>query len=164
MDDKAANRKGLELLEIDQDENRFLEGLNDADLFVNFNNDLFRTGSDEKVKALLKSTARISVCSHDYEVFRRSDVILPSASYSEYGGTIISEQGILQKFEKAVFKDADPKDVLEITRLLGGAITDANRAWKGIRQSIEALADVEPEKIPAEGLNLAASEAENVSA
>ena len=163
-DDKAANRRGLELLEIDQDEGRFLEALADADLFVNFNNDLFRKGGDEKLKTLLASTERIAVCSHDCEVFRNSAVILPAASYSEYGGTIVNEQNIIQKFAKAVFKNKDPKDILEITRLLGGAITDANRAWRGIRQSVEALAGVDPEQIPAEGLNLAASEAENVSA
>ena len=163
-DDKAANRKGLELLEIDQDQDHFLEWLNDADLFINFNNDLLRNTIDDKLKTLLASTDRIAVCSHDYEVFRNSAVILPTASYSEYGGTVISEQGILQKFEKAVFKNEEPKDILEITRLLGGAITDASRAWRGIRQSIEALAGVDLEHIPAEGLNLAASEAENVSA
>ncbi len=91
-------------------------------------------------------------------------MLLPTASYSEYGGTIVNEDYVLQRFEKSLFKNQDPKDILEITRLLGGAIIDASHAWPGIRQSVASLADIDPEAIPAEGINLQNSEDTDVGA
>ena len=163
-DDKAANRKGLELLEIETDRGHFIETLSDADLFINFDNDLFNSEVNEEIKPLLQSTENIAVCSHSYEVFEHASIVLPTASYSEYGGIVINEDAILQKFKKAVFKNADPIDIMEITRLLGGAVTNVSLAWRGIRKSVAALSDVDPESIPAEGLKLATLEGAHVSA
>ena len=163
-DDKAANRKGLELLDIDSSKEQFINTLQYTDLLVNFNNDLFYGGVDEELKAQLDKTQSIAVCSHQLPVFESATIVLPAASYSEYGGTIVNEDYVLQRFEKALFKNEDPRDVLEITRLLGGAIIDAPHAWPGIRQSVARLADIDPETIPAEGLNLQNSEDTNVGA
>jgi NADH-quinone oxidoreductase subunit G len=163
-DDKAANRKGLELLDIDSSKEQFVDTLQYTDLLVNFNNDLFYGGVDEELKAQLDKTQSIAVCSHQLPVFESATIVLPTASYSEYGGTILNEDYVLQRFEKALFKNEDPRDVLEITRLLGGAIIDAPHAWPGIRQSVARLANIDPETIPTEGLNLQNSEDTNVGA
>ncbi len=163
-DDKAANRRGLELLEIDSSREQFLSGLQHTDLLVNFNNDLFFGGVDEELKSLLDKTQSIAVCSHQLQVYESASLVLPTASYSEYGGTIINEDNVLQRFEKALFKNEDPHDILEITRLLGGAISDGPHAWPGIKQSVACLADIDPQAIPAEGINLQNSEDTNVGA
>ena len=161
-DDKAANRKGLELLDIDSSRESFLAALNDADLLVNFNNDLFFSDSNEDLKPLFAGKNCIAVCSHALPLVKQAAIILPCASYSEYGGTLVNEDGVLQRFNKALTKNDEPNDILEITRLLGGAIADAARAWPGIRQSVEVLSDVQPEHIPAEGLKLQSSEEPHV--
>ena len=162
-DDKAANRRGLELLSINQERDEFIKRLSDADLFINFDNDLLCNGEDEDVVSLLNLTECIAVCSHAYPIFKRSSIILPTASYSEYGGIIINEDGVLQRFLRAVNKNQAPRDILEITRLLGGAVTDNGRAWRGIRKSVPALADVDPDRLPVEGITIAVSEAADVT-
>ena len=160
-DDKSANRRGLELLSIDCDKEGFMAALGDADLLVNFNNDLFVDDSNADLAPLLDVKDSIAICSHDRALFRKAGIVIPVASYSEYSGSVVNEAGILQQFEKAVLRNEDPKDILEITRLLGGAIADAQRAWPGIRQSVEALAEIDPGQIPAEGLKLEISEEAN---
>jgi NADH-quinone oxidoreductase subunit G len=91
-------------------------------------------------------------------------VALPVASYSEYDGTIVNEDNILQSFNKVVCKNEEPKDILEITLLLGGAIHNARQAWPGIKTSVPLLADIQQDQIPAEGLQLTESEEAHVSA
>ncbi len=162
QDDKAANRKGLELLGIDSSKESFMAALQDADLLVNFNNDLFFSNINDELRPLLDSKECIAVCSHARKLFEKAAIIIPTASYSEYGGTIVNGDGVLQLFRKAVTKNDDPHDILEITRLLGGAIVDAARAWPGIRQSVAVLSAVQPEQIPAEGLKLQSSEEPHV--
>jgi len=154
-DDKAVNRMGLSLLEIDTDKEAFKAALDRCDLFVNFNNDLFFSNINDDLKPLLESVDCVSVCSHALPAYQSSSIIVPTASFSEYGGVIVNEDGVLQRFSKAVEKNVDLPDIVEITRLLGGAITDWTRSWPGIRQSVPLLSDVQPDQIPAEGLKLA---------
>lgn len=163
-DDKAANRRGLELIGIKTDRESFIEALQKTDLFVNFNNDLYFSGVDEEIDALLGTVQSIAVCSHQRDVFKKASIILPIASYSEYGGTIINQDYVLQAFAKAVVKNEAGKDMLEVTRLLGGAVIDARHAWPGIRKSVACLADVDPAAIPAEGIKLQTGENGNVGA
>ncbi len=162
-DDKGANRRGLELLEIERDKTSFSAALEKCDLFINFDNDLFFTDVNDDLKPLLDAVQSIAVCSHDLPAFSSSTIVLPTASYSEYDGVVVNGDGVLQRFSKAVYKNEDPADIVEITRLLGGAITDWTRSWPGIRQSVPLLSDVRPEQIPAEGLKLAESEDSHVT-
>ncbi len=160
-DDKAANRRGLDLLEIERDKPSFSAALETCDLFINFDNDLFFTEVNDDLKPLLAASESIAVCSHALPAFSSSTIVLPTASYSEYDGVVVNGDGVLQRFSKAVYKNEDPADIVEITRLLGGAITDWTRSWPGIRQSVPLLSDVRPEQIPAEGLTLVESEDSN---
>ena len=157
-DDKAANRKGLELFDIETDKSLMMAALDRCDLFINFDNNLFFSDINDDLKPLLKHADCISVCSHDLPVFQSSSIIIPTASYSEYDGVIVNDEGILQRFSKAVYKNNGAPDIVEITRLLGGAITDWTRSWPGIRQSVPLLAEVQPDQIPAEGLKIGDSE------
>lgn len=163
-DDKAANRKGLELLGIDTGRETLITALQQTDLLVNFNNDLYFSGVDEEIASLIDKVPSIAVCSHALEVFKTASIILPIASYSEYGGTIVNEDYILQAFEKAVSKEEERKDILEVTRLLGGAVIDTQHAWPGIKQSVDRLVAIDPEAIPAEGIKLQTGEDANVGA
>lgn len=161
-DDKAANRKGLELLEISTDRAAFESELKESDLFINFDNDLFFTECNEALKPLLENKFYIAICSRQLPIFSTASILLPTASYSEYGGSVINENGVLQTFSKTVIKNIVRHDILEITSLLGGDVPDAERAWSGIRKSVPILADLQPEHIPAEGLKLTTSEDKHV--
>jgi len=163
-DDKSANRKGLELLEVDSDKAGFEAALADCDLVISFDNDLFRFESNDELKPVLAAKKVIAISSHTNQLTDLGTVVLPVASYSEYGGCIVNEDGILQSFSPAVRKNEAPVDVLEVTRMLGGAVGDSVQAWPGMRTTVPVLADVQPDLIPAEGLQLSMSEEGHVSA
>ena len=61
---------------------------------------------------------------------------------------------MLQRFEQAVKKNDPPRDILEVTRLLGGAIKNGAQSWPGMKTQVPALAAVNPDEIPEEGLQL----------
>jgi len=162
-DDKAANRRGLQLLRINTEKDAFYKALETTDLFINFDNDLFFSEVDESLKFQLEKTQHIAICSHALQVHTMASIIIPTASYTEYDGVVVNDDWILQRFSKAVFKNDDPRDIVEITRLLGGAIVDWKHAWPGIRQTVPLLANVQPDQIPAEGIKLSDSEDPDVS-
>lgn len=159
-DDKAANRSGLKLLDIDHDKESFEQALKDCDLLISFKNDLFRFGCGAEFREQVAAKKVLVVSSHINDMVARCLVALPIASYSEYGGTIVNEDYVLQQFEAAVKKNEPPKDILEITRMLGGAVRDADQAWPGMKTQVAELAEVNPDEIPAEGLQLIADSEE----
>jgi NADH-quinone oxidoreductase subunit G len=163
-DDKSANRKGLKLLDIDCDKESFSEALQKCDLLISFDNDLFRFDNNSEFKSLVESKKILAISSHHNSLTQASVVALPVSSYSEYDGTIISEDSVLQVFRGVVHKNEEQCDILEVTRLLGGAVRNAEQAWPGIRTKVSVLADVQPDQIPAEGLQLTESEEAHVSA
>ncbi len=163
-EDKSANRRGLELLAIKQDRAHLLETLGNADLVLNFDNDFHFSAHDIEVAKLLSEKDYVAICSHRLTAFETASVVIPIASYSEYDGVIINHDDVIQRFSRAVHKNNPPKDIVEITRLLGGAITDWKRAWPGIRQTISLLREVEPDQIPEEGMKLMNSGEPDVTA
>ncbi len=164
-DDKSANRRGLELLGIASSRESFDSALQECDLVVSFDNDLHKFELDKDVQNAIAGKKIVAISTHHNEMTKASVVALPVASYSEYGGSVINEDNILQRFEKAVVKNEEPKDVLEITRLLGGEIHSAEQAWPGMKTVAQVLAAIQPDQIPSEGLDLTKdSEGANVSA
>ena len=163
-DDKSANRRGLELLAIDTGKDAFLEALKGCDLLISFDNDLFRFGQNEEMREMIAATRVLAVSSRTGGLTELAEVALPVASYSEYGGTIVSEFNILQSFGPAVRKNEERIDILEVTRLLGGAVRDNAQAWPGMKTTVPQLAEVHPDRIPAEGLQLSGNEESHVSA
>lgn len=163
-DDKSANRRGLELLGIDCSRESFLAALERCDLLITFDNDLFALGNNSELRERLANTRTIAVSSHVNGMTAGSLVALPVASYSEYSGSIVNTANILQSFTRAVRKNNDPVDILEVTRLLGGAVRDNAQAWPGMRTSVAELAEVNPQQIPSEGLQLPVQEGAHVSA
>jgi NADH-quinone oxidoreductase subunit G len=93
-----------------------------------------------------------------------ADMAIPVASYSEYTGTVINCDNILQRFGKAITKNEDLADICEIACQLGSPLQSDEQRFSELQQIISALGEFEPDKIPAEGLNLNDSEAANVTA
>jgi NADH-quinone oxidoreductase subunit G len=163
-DDKSANRAGLKLLDIESDRKTFEAALLACDLLVSFDNDLFHDENNGELREMVGSRRIIAISSHTNVLTEKSMVALPVASYSEYDGSIVNEKYVLQAFTRAVQKNEERIDILEVTRMLGGAIRDKGQAWPGIKTTVPELAEVQPDQIPAEGLQLTVSEEAHVSA
>jgi NADH-quinone oxidoreductase subunit G len=84
---------------------------------------------------------------------------IPVSSYSEYSGSIINCDGILQSFSAAVVKKTKQPGIGEVAAKLGGPVQTSAEAFAELVQKVEALKDVQLAGIPAQGLNLNASEA-----
>jgi NADH-quinone oxidoreductase subunit G len=163
QDDKSANRAGLTLLGIDCTREGFEQGLREAKLLINFNNDLTLTYDESALKKLLQGTKVIAVSSHDNKCTAMADMAIPVASYSEYAGSVINCDNILQKFDKAITKNHDPEDICTIASRLGGLVAGPEERFAVLQQFTSALKNLKPDQIPAEGLKLNDSEAANVT-
>ncbi|NOR23339.1 MAG: 2Fe-2S iron-sulfur cluster binding domain-containing protein [Desulforhopalus sp.] len=164
QDDKAANRAGLVLLGIDCSKDGFETAVQESSLLINFNNDLILSSKDSDLKKLLKETKIVALATHDNQCTGMADMAIPVASYSEYTGTVINCDNILQRFGKAITKNEDLADICEIACQLGSPLQSDEQRFSELQQIISALGEFEPDKIPAEGLNLNDSEAANVTA
>lgn len=164
QDDKSANRAGLALLGIDCSKAGFEKAVQEAQLIINCNNDLSLSYEAGELKKLLRETKVIAVATHDNDCTALADIAIPVASASEYAGSVVNCDNILQRFTKAITKNDDLADISRIAVLLGSPLQSDEQRWSEIQQYISALKEIGPDKIPAEGLNLKKSEAANVTA
>ncbi|MFH0783089.1 MAG: 2Fe-2S iron-sulfur cluster-binding protein [Pseudomonadota bacterium] len=164
QDDKSANRAGLMLLGIDCSRENFEKAIQEAKLFINFNNDLSFSYGDSELKKLFKDTKVIAIASHDNSFTTMADIALPVATSSEYGGSLINCDNILQTFIGAVTRNHNPLDVGAIAAKLGSSLQSQEEQFAELRKYISILKDFEAYTLPAEGLKLTDSEAANVTA
>jgi len=163
QDDKSANRAGLELLGIDTTMEGFVRALEDTDLLVNFNNTRVlpaSAGFAEKFASL----PIVAISSHDGTTVEGAAVALPASSFSEYGGTVINRDHILQRFAPAVVKNRPAPDMLDLLRQLGCALTGRAALDTAMQGAIPRLAGIDLSVIPEEGLNLKEKETDDVTA
>ncbi len=158
QDDKAANRAGLEMLGIDTSRETFEAQVSGADLLVVFDNDLALSLDESALNDLASTTKIVVVGSYDGDLVSRASIVYPVASYTEYDGTVVSCDSIVQTFNKAVRKNDPLEDIVAVAGLLGCEIGNNQEAWTAIRGSVEALKDVAPEMIPEQGLALTLDE------
>lgn len=163
-DDKSANRAGLTLLGIDCSQENFERAVQDAQLLINFNNDLTRSYSDSELKNLFKDTKVITASSHDDPLSAMADIAIPVATSSEYAGSVINCNNILQTFSGAVARNHKPADIAEIAVKLGSPLKSRNEQFAELRKYFSVFKDFEADTVPAEGLKLNDSEAANVKA
>jgi len=163
QDDKAANRTGLTLLGIDSSKQGFEAAVQGAKLLINFDNDLGLSYEEGALKKLLQGIKIIAITSHDTDCVKMAEMAIPVASYSEYAGSVINCDNILQTFGKAVTKNNDLADICAIAAGLGSPLASPEERFSALQECIGALKDLEPDQIPAKGLKLNDSEAANVT-
>ena len=163
QDDKAANRACLQLLGIDCSRDHFESSVREAQLLLNFDNDLGLSYDDGALGKLLTDTKLIAVSAHESFATSLAFLAIPVASYSEYSGTIINCDNILQHFNKAVTKNSEPADIASIASRLGSPLA-SGQIFAELQQIIKPLGAYSSDTIPAQGLNLNNSEAANVTA
>ena len=153
QDDKSANRAAFELLGIDTSKSFLLEAVDGADLFINIDSNELAEADKSVTKALREATV-IMLSRHSSPLADQADFALPVASYSEYSGTIINCDGILQSFRKAVSKNKPPTEAAELLHKLGGAVGSRQELLPQLAKSSEALANIDFNQIPQQGLQL----------
>jgi len=155
QDDKSANRAGFALLGIDSDKAAFEAAVKDADLLVSFNYALSCTAADEAELAAMLGGCQLAVVgtSSDF-ASETASIVVPAASYTEYDGSVVNCDNILQVFSKAVVKNNPLEDITVIAGRLGGSINSHAAAWAELKKTVAVLKDVEPEQIPEQGLAL----------
>jgi NADH-quinone oxidoreductase subunit G len=164
QDDKAANRAGLALLSIDTSREAFEASLSQGDLLINFGNDLNLSYSEKELEERTAEIKTIACASHQNSFTSGASLTIPIASYSEYSGTIINCDNILQSFSKAVSKNRELPTISQIAVLLGSPLNTDQVVYAEMQRLIAALQEYQPGTIPAEGLNLNDSEAAHVNA
>ncbi len=164
QDDKSANRAGLTLLGIDCSKAGFEKAVVEATLLINFNNDLTLSYQENELAKLLKNTKVVTLGTTDNQCAALADMVIPVASFSEYAGSIINCDNILQRFPKAITKNEDLADISAIAVRLGSPLRNDDERYAVLQQYISALKEFSYDQIPAEGLNLKKSEAANVTA
>lgn len=164
QDDKSANRAGLELLQIDTTPEFFKGALQRVDTLVCFNNDFFFSDPDPVVAEKLKTLQTIAISTHETPFSRQAGIAIPAASYSEYAGSVINKDGVLQAFGQAVEKNVPALDMISIAGALGATLTEPDALLMAMKRCMPAFAAAESDQIPETGLKLTLSEAAHVTA
>jgi len=164
QDDKAANRKGLELLGIDTSKVGFEAAVKASDLLVNFGNDLSLSYTKEELKTLVGAAKTIVCATHDSEYIEDANITIPISSYSEYEGCIVNCDNIVQKFSKAITKNNELPAICQLAVDFGSPLATPAEIFTELQKIVPALTQYKPATLPAEGLNLNDSEAANVTA
>lgn len=162
QDDQSANRAGLHLLGIDTSREFFETTLVRTDTLVSFNNDPSTAGPDQPWAKRLTEIQTIAISSHDTPFSRQAGIAIPAASHTEYAGSVINKDGILQTFGQAVRKNNPPLEIGAIAGILGATLTDREALQQALKRAIPALAA--NDRIPEEGLKLTVNEASHVTA
>lgn len=138
---------------IDIGEDAFWQKLEEADCFICIDNELPGIETKRLIKAL-RDTKVIALSSHRSNFVDQATVAIPIAGFSEYDGSIINGDGILQSFQAAVKKNTPVADVTEVLRRLGGSLSSKPEVLAAMHRIEGPLAKVDFNSIPAEGLKL----------
>ncbi len=152
-DDKSANRAAFEKLGIDTSQPFFTEALESVDLLMIVGNSSLDL-SDKTIKKSLRDTSMIVLTTHTSQITEVADVALPVASFSEYSGTIINCNGIVQTFTQAVHKNNPAVEITTVLHELGGAAGSRDELLTLLATSSGPLATIDFNTIPEEGLKL----------
>ena len=121
--DRSPNRKGLQLLGLDQDEGPAL-----ADLIRRAAGAVLIHGGnpaqDAAVASALGEKDLVYIGTHDNETARRAKVVLPGAMWAEKAGIFVNRDGRLQEFRQAVARRGNAR---EDWRILAEMMTAGGR-------------------------------------
>lgn len=145
---RAANTAGVKAFGINCSSSDLMQSLEKVKVIINFNHTAFIHASDE-LKNLLSRKTQIHFVSHLFEHCKEHELLLPIASYSEHEGTLINEEGILQKFEAGLHNEK--KNILELLHTINDTPSTAKALWDEVLGQKLGIAY---ENIPTEGVRI----------
>ncbi|PIE56425.1 MAG: NADH-quinone oxidoreductase subunit G [Desulfobulbus propionicus] len=153
-DDKSANRAGLEILGVPTDREGLKAMLRASDLVVLAGGAPQLTEDDDELLEELGKKTILLFTGRETELAESAAVALPVTTYSEYSGTVINCDGILQHFRTAVVKNTPAPHLIDLLHRLGGPVADTAAAWSLLGETLPALEDLRPDQVPQTGLKL----------
>ncbi len=139
----AANLNAIKKLGINDSKEEFIRDLDKTTTIINFNHKGFFNAPE------IKNKTQIHFLTNLFKDCKQYSILLPMASFSEQEGTIINEDGILQKFEAGLCNDR--KTLLELLHIINATAKTANEVWK---ENLEEKFSLKYEDIPNEGVQI----------
>lgn len=141
--EKAPNYKGvLSLLNINENQagQKLVSGNVKIILFVNDKN----LPEPEKIKSACPESLFIGLVTYESDFFKKADILLPSTLFTETSGTYTNRNGMIQKFNRAVFPKGEIRPGWQIIQQIAAAL---NFSWN--YATIGHVAREMFEKVPA---------------
>lgn len=139
----AANLNAIQKLGINNSKEELLRDLDKTTTIINFNHKGFFNAPE------IKNKTQIHFLTNLFEDCKKHSILLPMASFSEQEGTLINEDGILQKFEAGLCNER--KSLLELLHIINASAETAHEVWK---ENLEEKFGLKYEDIPDEGVKI----------
>lgn len=146
--DRAANLRGVKKLGIKSSKKELIQSLNKTNVIINFNHKALFQRSPT-TEGLLVSKKEIHFVSHLFENCKHKELLIPISSYSEHEGTIINEDGILQRYEAGLHNEK--KSLIDILSTIIMGFATEKEIWE---ESLSDIFGLNYEDIPIEGKQL----------
>ncbi len=146
--DRAANLAGVKKLGIESSKKELVTALSQTKVIINFDHKAFCQKSPESEAMLLHKT-QIHFASHLFEDCKKQELLLPINSYSEHEGSLINEDGVLQRFEAGLCNEK--KSLLELLNILISSPSTPQGVWEN---GLSSIFKIGYEEIPSEGKQL----------
>ncbi|MFC2074504.1 2Fe-2S iron-sulfur cluster-binding protein [Campylobacterota bacterium] len=124
--DRAANLAAVVRLGIETSKEALIDALNRTHVIMNFQHKAFFENRPDMMGMMLHKT-QIHFTSHTFEACKNHELLVPVSSYSEQEGTLINEDGVIQKFEAGLCNDR--KSILEILHQLNATAQTPKEIW-----------------------------------
>ncbi len=124
--DRAANLKAVKRLGIETSPEALNEALNRTHVVINFQHKFLCQNTPEVMKMMLNKT-QIHLISHSFENCKNHELLIPVSSYSEQEGTLINEDGIIQRFEAGLCNER--KSILQILHQINATPGTPQAIW-----------------------------------
>ncbi len=132
--------KGKPFEEILTDEN------NEIDILLILENDLYRRAGEDSVNELFKRSRQVIVIDHlANKTTQEADILLPSATFAESEGTLVSNEGRAQRYYKAMIPETGVKEGWRwIDEIKNISTPELAGKWNSVDDILESLADELP--------------------
>jgi len=146
--DRAANLAAVKRLGIKTSKESLNDALNRTHVVINFQHKAFSTNSSEITEMMINKT-QIHLVSHRFEGDKSHELLIPVSSYSEQAGTLINEEGIIQRFEAGLCNER--KSILQILHQINATPITPEEVWD---ERLKEAFGFAYDDIPAEGREL----------
>ena len=119
---------------------------NAADTLIIVENDIFCRNNADTARALLDNAKQVIAIDHIHNAtVSTADIVFPSATFAESGGTCINSEGRAQRFFKAMAPEGDVQESWRWLRDIMIATGNAGAlSWENLDDVMETLAEADP--------------------
>jgi len=146
--DRASNLAGVHKLGISTSKDELVHAAKKTNVIINVNHKALIQRTPE-TEALLVHKKEIHFLSHLFENCKHKELLIPISSYSEHEGSVINEDGILQRFEAGLCNEKP--SLLELIHTIIATPSTAKEVWE---EDLENIFGIRYEDIPEEGQQL----------